>query len=706
MVLDNFTASDIVATSVAFVLFSLFAFVPGYVLSWALDLLGFRSRTVLGRFVISVPVSIAAFPVLTYLAWHWSLTAVWVLHGVCWLAFCVLLFDRWKRPMLSRRIVILCVIGAAWVVVGMFCLIDLQIKNRLYFPTVSYDYMLRVAITSSITRSGVPPNNPYFSLGQAFPLRYHYFWFLPCSLVDRLGGGLVGARQAMIAGTLWCGIGLMALVPLYLRFFQPKGAGDLEKRTLVGIALLSVTGLDLVPTAMRSVIRGGVLESIEWWNTPIMAWIHAVVWVPHHLAALIACFTGFLVVYHSLQRRDANRNNRTTAAIAGGVMFASAVGLSIYVTFVFAAALGVLVVILMLNRYRAEATLFTLSGAVAAAVSVPYLLDLSGGTGRSFSLGDAAGSTGAGPLFQFTVRSFMVPDRIVETMWPGRPWLVPAANLLLLPLNYFLELGLFSMVGIVMLKRLVHQERLQLAHLSALAIAMTSVVVCTFLRSSVITNNDLGWRGFLVAQFVLLLWAAELWDEGFFLAPARAALIGTFLFFGVAGSIYELTMVRFYTLIADHFAVPRDAWFPADHHLGERAYDMRMLYEEIQLKLPPTAVLQHNPNQMLGDVFHGLYADRQLAVETPECGVVFGGNVNRCHAALPSISNIFDNTTPLEWSRVEALCRDTSISALVVKNTDQVWADQGSWVWTQQPLLANQHARAFLCGTNTPHASR
>src|SRR5213083_839435 len=113
MVLDNFTASDIVATSAAFVLFSLFAFVPGYVLSWALDLLGFRSRTVLGRFVISVPVSIAAFPVLTYLAWHWSLTAVWVLHGVCWLAFCVLLLDRWKRPMLSRRIVILCVIGAA-----------------------------------------------------------------------------------------------------------------------------------------------------------------------------------------------------------------------------------------------------------------------------------------------------------------------------------------------------------------------------------------------------------------------------------------------------------------------------------------------------------------------------------------------------------------------------------------------------------------
>src|SRR5207245_1845644 len=115
----------------------------------------------------------------------------------------------------------------------------------------------------------------------------------------------------------------------------------------------------------------------------------------------------------------------------------------------------------------------------------------------------------------------------------------------------------------------------------------------------------LGWRGTLVAQFILLIWAAELWDEGFFTAHARTGLIATFLLFGIAGTVYEIAMVRFYTLISDNFAVPRDQWFPADHHLGERTYALRELYEALQNKLPATAVLQHNPNQGLGDVFDG-----------------------------------------------------------------------------------------------------
>jgi len=53
--------------------------------------------------------------------------------------------------------VILCAIVVGWVVLGTFCLIDLQIGNRLYFPTVSYDYQLRTAITSSFLRVSLRP---------------------------------------------------------------------------------------------------------------------------------------------------------------------------------------------------------------------------------------------------------------------------------------------------------------------------------------------------------------------------------------------------------------------------------------------------------------------------------------------------------------------------------------------------------------------
>jgi hypothetical protein len=100
---------------------------------------------------------------------------------------------------------------------------------------------LRTAITASISRTGVPPQNPYFFPGRPFPLHYHYFWFLLCSIVEQLGGVAVSPRHAIIAGTLWCGLGLMAVIALYMRFFQPKGAVDVERRSVIAVALLSVT---------------------------------------------------------------------------------------------------------------------------------------------------------------------------------------------------------------------------------------------------------------------------------------------------------------------------------------------------------------------------------------------------------------------------------------------------------------------------------
>jgi hypothetical protein len=692
--------ADVAATAVAFALFALFVFLPGYGLAWALDLLGFRRRaTLLQRLVIAVPVSIGAFPALTYLTWRWSASAVWALFGASWLVFIVALRDR-RAPRLpiSRTTLAVGAIVVAWIVVGMACLIDMQIGGRLYFPTVSYDYMLRTAITSSITRSGVPPDNPYFFPGRSFPLRYHYFWFLPCSLVDRLGGSSVDARQAMIAGTLWCGIGVIALIALYLRFFQPRGEAGVERRTLIAVALLGVTGLDVIPITLVSMMRGAVVESLEWWNGPIMGWVHAVLWVPHHVAALIACFTGFLVVYYSFDAAHADRLRRTTAAIAAGAMFASGVGLSIYVTMVFAAALGVLVVLLTVNRYWREGATLASSGIVAVVVALPYLRSLAGG--GAAAVGETGGGTAptAGPLLQFAVRPFLIPDAIVQTLWPNRPWAVPLTDLLLLPLNYFLELGFFLLVAIWMVRRLRRQPQLTLSDLSAVSLVATSVLICTFFRSSVISNNDLGWRGFLVAQFVLLIWAAELWDEGVLTAPARAGLVAVCVMFGVAGTIYELSMIRFYTFIADHFTVPNSAWFVADRHLGERTYALRGLYEDLRQRVPTDGVLQHNPNQVLGDVFHGLYADRQTAVETPSCGVVFGGTSDRCNEAMPLLSTIF-NEPAIDWSSIEAACERFAIDAIVVKNTDRaIWSDRSTWVWTRQPVVANDYARVFSCG--------
>ena len=93
-------------------------------------------------------------------------------------------------------------------------------------------------------------------------------------------------------------------------------------------------------------------------------------------------------------------------------------------------------------------------------------------------------------------------------------WQLAVGNLLLLPLNYFLELGLFFVVGWWRWKTWrAKRFTLERQELAAGAMIGVSVLICTFLRSSLIGNNDLGWRGFLIAQFALLLWTADLLAE-------------------------------------------------------------------------------------------------------------------------------------------------------------------------------------------------
>src|SRR5207244_2576087 len=101
----SFMISDLLATSVAFFLFALVIFVPGYVFGWLVDVFGFRGRSLLARFAISVPMSVGVCPILTYLLWHWSLAAVWMLYAGCWIIFLALLIQErniwFSRPPIS-----------------------------------------------------------------------------------------------------------------------------------------------------------------------------------------------------------------------------------------------------------------------------------------------------------------------------------------------------------------------------------------------------------------------------------------------------------------------------------------------------------------------------------------------------------------------------------------------------------------------------
>ena len=268
-------------------------------------------------------------------------------------------------------------------------------------------------------------------------------------------------------------------------------------------------------------------------------------------------------------------------------------------------------------------------------------------------------------------------------MGSGSGWKTGLANLLTLPLNYFLEFGFFFVVGVRWWK----QKRGSFEN----ALLATSLVVCSFLRSNSIASNDLGWRGIIFAQFVLLIWSSEMLCDGGL--SLRKSAAGVMLVLGIAATAYDVPMLRIYPLLLDIFDIPRYHWLAPDHHLGERTYAMREVYERLGSELPLNAIVQQNPNAVPGDLFYGLYADRQTTVDSPGCGISLGAPASLCDGVLMPVRGIFDGT-----GSVDSVCRQLGITAVIVKDTDPVWGNAGSWIWTRAPLNGNKYARVFRCG--------
>lgn len=693
MPIDNFTARDIAATSLAFVLLGLFLVIPGYVVGALLDVFDFGRRTLLGRCATAISLSVAIVPILLYLNWRYVPAAPWAVCAAAWFVFPLIVARRARqqnaaRQRLSKERKIVLAIVAGWIVVGTLCLVDMQIGTRLYFPIVSYDYTLRAAFTGAIARTGVPPLNPYFYAGHAFPMRYHYFWYMLCALVDRFGGTVVPGRIAVIAGTLWSGVALVAVVALYVQFMGRDKAGNRDRQMLVAVGLLGVTGLDIVPTAITFLLTGRLSASSDWWNEVVASWINSVVWQSHSIAALVACAAGLLVARDGATKPESWM--RLSSAVVCGAAFASALGLSIYVTFVFGIFLAAWALTLFFRGRRRDATVNCIAGIFAMLLSIPYLAELLSGGGGGSVLGKE-------PI-SFAVRSFFLIEALVGS--GGPPWRIPVADALALPVNYFLEFGFFFVVGIRQWKRIRQQGKCTDEDTFGIVMLVTSLLIGSFVRSNAIANNDLGWRAIILAQFVLLIWAADLWEEGVFPAGRRwKSAAGVMLILGAAPILYDVTMMRIYPVLLDDLPMHRYHWLAPDHKLGERTYALRQTYEGLDSVLPLRAIVQQNPNAQPGDLFYGLYADRQTVAEGAGCSTVFGGPPALCPGIFIPINKLFSESTHLSYAQVKGICRQLSIDVVVVKDTDGVWGDTGSWIWKAEPIVANGYSRAFLCGT-------
>jgi hypothetical protein len=692
--MHNFMLDDLFASTQAFLVFALFLVPPGYVTGTITDVIGFRTRSVLEKLLLAIVLSVCVAPGLAVLVGRFASVTVslWMFVSIAIVFVFVFISDprcqdKSEHVHPCRSTIIAAALVSSWVIIAISQLIDWQIGNRLYPSVVSFDASLRADFIQACLRTGVPPLNPYFfAHGSAPVMRYFYYWYVLCALPAKLAH--VSGRASLIASSAWCGIAIAAVTVLFLKHFL-EVKERLRRVSLYAIALLAVTGLDL----FFIVSRHWVPPDMEWWDTDqVTSWFDALLWVPHHVASLIACLGAFLVLWVATQSRSTRP--RIAAVFVAGLGFSTAAGLSVYVVFAFAIFMVLWTLSLIIEKRWADFAMCILAGVGALIFALPYLHDLRG-----------PGASGGGfaavhvPLFVPLV-TWLVREGLVQSEFGLLLWRIP-----MLMLHYVFELGFFLIVLAVRWKRDRHLPRSRVKTASWLMLA-SSFVVASFLRSAVIRSNDLGWRGAMMMQFILLLWAAILLDEFVFTNSSnsmRSRILLTTacavaILVGASGSIFQILVLRTYVWMSDHGKVVAVSWLPQPPAIGERTYEIRSMFEALDRKIAVSAIVQNNPFTQDFGPFH-LYSTHQFAAGDSECGDAFGGDPRLCRETVGALNQIYRTAATLQAEDLNQFCDDFQIDVLIAQDRDPAWQVSNSWVWTRIPLASAQHIRAIPCGT-------
>ena len=699
--------------------FGLLLLIPGHLLGWATNLAGFRRRGPRQQAAWSVALSFAVMPILATMV-----AKVASLQVVIWLSLlCVAvslplmvwgdisrLRRRATKLKLNRTGVIAIAIAVVWAGFVIAELVDVCVGNHLYLSVTVFDHALRTSFVDAVMRTGVPPSNPLYWPGHAAPMRYYYFWYVLTAAAARLAGAT--ARQAMIASAVWSGFGLASAVALYCRhFLSPRSSRPSENnaprwpRTAIALALLFVTGLDLLPALAKALLHLPTDADMEWWSPDqVSSWMDSLLWVPHHVAGLVCGLFGFLLVWMS---KGLGRLQRVLCALIAGLAFASAFGLSTWVAAAFAMVLFAWMVwaIVFEPASRTRVPVLLGAGLVAVLSLTPYLTELRHVDSATAASGEQSIVNNASQILRFGVRHMIDPDSLASV--PGFASLARShprledsiAGLILLLPGYFVELGFF---GIVLIVALVASRRsgLDESARTSLVLVVAGLIATSLLRSTVISNNDFGIRSILIAQFFLLMLAVE-WFEGAFGAtnkPLRAVM-QAMVWIGVAGTIYQAVELRLYLPVEDHLGRPEVAG------LAERAMALRRGFDAMDARIPPDAVIQFNTAQP-GDYFRYpqmMQARRQIATALPECASAFGGNASPCPAIRQAVERLFaasSSLNPTQAARAE--CSQLGVTHLVATRWDAVWSDPQSWVWTLPAAVDTGDLRVLDCTQQAP----
>ncbi|MCI4590263.1 hypothetical protein MOK15_09155 [Sphingobium sp. BYY-5] len=522
-----------------------------------------------------------------------------------------------------------------WWLISAWSLVDFDIGSRLHQSLIVLDMVKHAAVIEQIARQGIPFTDPFFAR-EGIAGYYHYFYVWPAA-IRWISGFHIMPAMAFGATAFWTGFGVIALlwrIGADAGFIRP---GKERRVLLLAILLCFVAGADLLFMLVRYLIAHRIEPELDSWNTEIRMLGTSTLWVPHHVMALVAAWTGMLLCTRAQQVAGAKRYG---LAFAAGAAFATMFGASIWISLTIMPLLAIWGFIALTQRDP----ILLVSGIAALCMSLPQIHDLL--TGREpdiFPIG-------------FHVRAFTIlfaANTITAQLW----------SLILLPLNYALEFGIFAL-GTSLYFRSRRNMCVDGRTVRQLLIwsAITALVIASFLQS-VIINNDLGWRAVLFILVPLMLWTMAVGqDIGSF--RQLGAMGSALLLLGAAGTLWDLVGLR---IIRPSFFPTLPIQINSDRQLS---YALRTAYGWADHHLPAGAVLQHNPALTFRSIEFGLYGHHWPAVADKEA-FLFGASRQAVAERMMILKPIFDHSI----SKGELLERAHRARSdyLLFTRRDRVW---------------------------------
>ena len=563
------------------------------------------------------------------------------------------------------------------------------------------DQSYRIAFTDAVVRTGIPPANPLYFAGTSAPMHYYYFWYVLCAAVVKLGH--LSSRQAFIASSVWAGFGLVVTVSLYSQYFFRWE----RRKRWVAVILLLVTGADLLPALGNAFFQSSLNGDIEWWSVdPIDAWPDSLLWVPHHVASVLCCLICFLLIWRTRERIASSA--RRSLIVLAAMAFASSFGLSIYVALGFAVLMIAWVVRLtVLNHHerlvmcRRIAAISLISGGLLT----PFVFELA----TSATHGAPIHAKPAPHLFSLSVRpmidsGLLTGLSIFSAFKHTHPLLLDQViRLALLLPGLVIELGIYGAVLVLVLRCKQRSQESDEARKTVTYLAICGLLLTMFLSSSVITNNDFGYRAVMLPQFFLLLLAADVLGDWWtpsaiplvVVTPVRRRLLYGLLGLGAAGTFYGAILLRAWLPIVSRSPQSGFSRLPDD------AFQVREAFAALNTFSPRESVVgfsstdpsvYHTEEVIRPDEFYQrilvMDSGRQMLNAEWKCAVHFGGNLNPCTAIRNATATLYATPAPsTDWAK--DFCRQFGVRYLAISYRDAGWASSAGWP-SNLPVVAQQ----------------